>query len=64
MSSGTKPYPPEQTELLIETLKWWVLMLATVVRRMGAYLDRQMTTKKILDHECDRPIRDYFSQAT
>ncbi|MGI8515834.1 MAG: hypothetical protein ACR2NT_12050 [Acidimicrobiia bacterium] len=62
--SAAEQYPPEQTDLLFDTVKWWwILMLATVIRRMGTFLDRQALIEGIPNHEGDRPITDYFTEA-
>ena len=61
--SEAKHYPPDHADLLFEMTKWWILMLSTVTRRMGTYLDRQAFIERTLSHEGEIPITDYFTEA-
>lgn len=66
-NGGMGAIPSDQVGLLIETVKWWILMLATVTRRLGNYLDEQGTIDSILkfisEYDGKRPITDYFPEA-
>jgi len=56
-------FPPKQTKLLLETVKWWTLMLSPAISRLGTYLGRQALVEGTLNHEGERPITDCFTEA-
>jgi hypothetical protein len=55
-------FPAKQVEILLDTVKWWILMLAVVIRRLGLYLHEQGSIESVLRLENTRDLTAYYSQ--
>jgi hypothetical protein len=55
-------FPVKQVELLFDTVKWWILMLAVVVRRLGLYLHDQGSIEEVLKLKGTRDLTAYFTE--